>query len=42
MSLIKNQLIKVGGSNSAAGKQAADWNDENIQVDGGAYAITNA
>jgi hypothetical protein len=39
---IKNRIIKVGGTNSAVGKQAADWNDENIQVDGEVYAIANS
>jgi hypothetical protein len=28
---IENHTIKVGGANSAAGKQATNWNDEIIR-----------
>jgi hypothetical protein len=41
MFLIKNQTIKVGATNSAAGKQATNWNDEIIRGDGGAHAIAD-
>jgi hypothetical protein len=39
--LIKNQTSKVGGTNSAAGMQATNWNDEIMRVDGGAHAIAD-
>jgi hypothetical protein len=41
MLLIRNQIIKAGSTNSAAGKQTMDWNDENIRADGGAHASAN-